>query len=107
LIEAAVDAVGNELQLNGVSLMVADQSTMLKSALAAAMSDASVKAQDYAQISGHHVGGLVRISEVVSSTGGPCMGCGGAKGGGGGGIPIQAGQTSVTVTVAVTYELVS
>jgi uncharacterized protein YggE len=104
LIEAAVDAVGNNLQLNGIGLSVADQSGMLKTARAAAMSDANVKAQDYARLSGHHVGGLVAVSEVVSTTGGfSCDQCGGK--GGGGGIQIQPGQTSITVTVAVTYEI--
>lgn len=106
LIEVAVDAVGNELQINGISLSVADQSGMLKTARAAAMSDANVKAQDYARLSGHHVGGLVGVSEIVSTTGGfSCDQCGGK--GAGGGIPIQAGQTTLTVTVAVTYELTS
>jgi uncharacterized protein YggE len=104
LIEAAVDAVGNNLQLNGIGLSVADQSGMLKTARAAAMSDANVKAQDYARLSGHHVGGLVGVSEVVSTTGGfSCDQCGGK--GGGGGIQIQPGQTAITVTVAVTYEI--
>jgi len=105
LIEVAVDAVGNDLQINGITLSVADQTAMLKAARANAMNDAKEKATDYAQLSGHHVGGLVGMSEVVSTTGGfSCDQCGG-KGGGGGGIPIQAGVTSITVNVAVTYEL--
>jgi hypothetical protein len=105
LIEVAVDAVGNDLQLNGITLSVSDQTAMLKAARANAMSDAKEKATDYAQLSGHHVGGLVGMSEVVSTTGGfSCDQCGG-KGAGGGGIPIQAGVTSITVNVAVTYEL--
>ncbi len=105
LTAAAVGAVGDDLQINGVNFSVADQSSMLKAARAAAISDASVKAQDYARLAGHHVGGLVGVSEVVSTTGGfACDQCGG-KGGAGGGIPVQAGQAIVTVTVAVTYEL--
>lgn len=105
VIEAAVDAVGNDLQINGITLSVSDQGPMLKAARAAAMNDASTKAQDWARLSGHHVGGLVGVSEIVSTASGfTCDQCGG-KGAGGGGIPIQAGQTSVTVDVAVTYEL--
>lgn len=105
VIEAAVDAVGNELQINGVSLYVADQGPMLKTARAAAMADANTKAQDYARISGHHVGGLIAVSEVVQyGSGFSCDQCGG-KGGGGGGIQVLPGVSSVTVTVAVTYEL--
>lgn len=107
VIEAAVDAVGNELQINGISLYVADQGPMLKAARAAAMADANTKAQDYARIAGHHVGGLIGVSEVVQyGSGFSCDQCGG-KGAGGGGIQLQPGVTSVTVTVAVTYELAS
>lgn len=105
VIEVAVDAVGNELQINGINLYVADQSGMLKAARAAAISDANNKAQDYARLSGHHLGGLIGVSEAISNNAGfGCSGCGPAKGGGGG-VPISPGVTSVTVTVAVTYEL--
>lgn len=105
LIEVAVDAIGNDLQINGISLYVADQGSMLKAARAAAISDANTKAQDYARLSGHHVGGLIGVSEVVQyGSGFSCDQCGG-KGAGGGGIQVLPGVTSVTVTVAVTYEL--
>lgn len=105
MIEAAVDAVGNDLQMNGINLYVSDQSAMLKAARAAAMSDANAKAQDWARLAGHHLGGLVSVSEVVSTTSGfACDQCGG-KGAGGGGIQVQPGVTSLTVTVAVTYEI--
>ncbi|HYL08020.1 MAG TPA: SIMPL domain-containing protein [Candidatus Udaeobacter sp.] len=105
LIEAAVDAVGNDLQMNGITLTVSDQSSMMKAARAAAMNDANTKSQDWARLSGHHIGGLVGVSEIVSTASGfTCDQCGG-KGGGGGGIQVQPGQTSITVDVAVTYEL--
>ena len=105
VIEVAVDAIGNDLQINGINLYVADQGPMLKGARAAAMSDANAKAQDYARLSGHHVGGLISVSEVVQyGSGFSCDACGG-KGAGGGGVQVLPGVTSVTVTVAVTYEL--
>lgn len=107
MIEAAVDALGNDLQINGISLYVSDQGPMLKAARDAAMRDANTKAQDWARLSGHHVGGLVGVSEVVSTPSGwACDQCGG-KGAGGGGIQVQPGVSSVTVTVQVTYELTS
>ena len=106
IIEAAVDAVGNDLQMNGVTLSVADPTAMMKSARAAAMSDASARAQDWARLAGHHVGGLIGVSEVIAAP--PPVSCqGGCGKGGGGGIPVQAGQTTVTITVAATYELVT
>lgn len=105
MIEAAVDAVGNDLQLNGINLYVSDQTSMLKAARSAAMADANSKAQDWARLTGHHVGGLVGVSEIVSTTSGfACDQCGG-KGGAGGGIQVQPGVTSLTVTVAVTYDI--
>lgn len=105
LTEAAVDAVGNDLQINGVNLYIADQSSVLKAARSAAMADANTKAQDYARLSGHHMGGLIGVSEVISTTGGfACDQCGG-KGSGGGGFQVSPGTQTVTVTVAVTYEL--
>jgi uncharacterized protein len=106
LTEAAVDAVGNDLQINGVNLFVADQGGMLKTARSAAMTDASTKAQDYARLSGHHLGGLLGVSEVISTAGGfACDQCGGKGSAGGGGFQVSPGTQTVTVTVAVTYEL--
>lgn len=105
LIEVAVDAIGNDLTINGVNLIVSDQGPMLKAARAGAMADANEKAQDYARLTGHKVGGLVGLSEVIAtSVPSTCDQCGG-KGAGGGGFQIQPGVTSLTVTVAVTYEL--
>jgi uncharacterized protein len=107
LIESAVDSVGNDLQIGGINLVVADQSGMLKSARAAAMNDANTKSQEWATLAGHHIGGLMGVSEIVSTPNGfACDQCGG-KGGAGGGIQVLPGQTSVTVTVAVTYALIS
>lgn len=106
LIEASIDAVGNDLQLNGINLTLSDPTSINKSARAAAMNDANARAQDWARLAGHHVGGLVGVSELIYTASGPvCDQCGGK--GGGGGVPILAGQTSVTVTVTATYELLT
>jgi uncharacterized protein len=103
VIEAAVAAVGNEVQLNGVSLSIGDPSALVKTARAAAMSDANARAQVWAGLAHHHVGGLIALSELVSGpTPIPCNGCGK---GGGGGMPIQPGQTDVTVTITAVFEL--
>jgi uncharacterized protein YggE len=104
LIEAAVDAVGNALTLNGVNLSVADTSSALKSARHAAITDATAKAQDWARLTGHRIGGLIGVSEYFGVT--PDLGYGG-KGGGGGGFQVQPGQQSSTATVIVTFELLT
>lgn len=105
LIESAVDAVGNDLQMNGLNLSVSDLSSALKAARQAAINDANTKAQDWARLTGHHIGGLIGVSEVSGTS--PEMGCCKGGAGGGGGFAVQPGQQSSTVTVAATFELLS
>jgi uncharacterized protein YggE len=104
VISAAVDAVGNEIQLNGINLFVNDPSPQVKIARAAAMSDANARAQDWGRVSNHHVGAILSLSEIISVTPSYCDQCG-ARGGGGGGAPIFAGQTLFGVTITAVYEL--
>src|SRR5438132_3433772 len=106
VIAAAVDAVGNDIQLNGVNLFVGDPNPAIKAARAAAMADANARAQEWARLSGHHVGGLISLAEaVVVQPGVICTaGCGG-RGGAGGGPSVQPGQTTYEVTITATYEL--
>jgi uncharacterized protein YggE len=104
VIMAVVDAVGNDVQLGGVNLFVANQSAQIAAARAGAMADAGARAQQWARLAGHHLGGLISLSEVVAVV--PtytCDQCGGK--GGGGGVPIQPGQTTIAVTVTAVYEL--
>jgi uncharacterized protein YggE len=105
VIEAAVAAVGNDIQLNGVSLFIGDPTALVKTARAAAMSDAGARAQVWAGLAHRHVGGIIALSELVSGPAPiPCNGCGK---GGGGGVPIQPGQTDVTITITAVYELLA
>lgn len=104
VIEAAVDAVGNDIQLGGVSLFKADTSAQVKTARAAAMTDANSRAQEWARLASHHVGSILSLSEIVYvAPPNPCNGCGK----GGAGMPIQPGETSVSVTITVVYELLT
>jgi uncharacterized protein len=106
VIMAAVDAVGNDVQLGGVNLFVANQSAQIDAARTGAMADANARAQQWARLAGHHVGGLISLSEVVAvAPAYTCDQCGGR--GGGGGVPIQPGQTTIAVTVTAVYELLS
>jgi len=105
VIAAAQKAVGDDIQLNGITLQLSDNTTQLKGARQAAMAAAAARAKEWASLAGRHLGKVLSVSEVVSNgaTGSPCGGYGGC--GGGGGTPVQAGQANVTVDVAVVYEL--
>jgi len=105
VIAAAQHAVGDDIQLNGITLQLSDNTTQLKGARQAAMAAAAARAKEWAGLAGRHLGKVLSVSEVVSngSTSSPCGGYGGC--GGGGGAPVQAGQANVTVDVAVVYEL--
>jgi uncharacterized protein YggE len=104
VIAAAQHAVGDDIQLNGINLLLSDNTTQLKGARQAAMTAAGAKAKEWAGLTGRHLGKVLSVSEIVSNGGGgnPCYGGGCGAGGGG---PIQAGQVNVTVDVAVVYEL--
>jgi uncharacterized protein len=101
VIAAVVDAVGNDVTLNGVGLSVADTSAAVNAARSAAVADANARAADWAGLAGRKLGKLLSLSEVVNTQGPqPCSGgCGG-----GGGVPIQAGQSQITVSVTATYQ---
>jgi uncharacterized protein YggE len=105
VITAAVDAVGNEIQLNGVNLYVSDPSAQVKAARAAAMADAGARSQEWARLAGRHVGALISLSEIISVTPSYCDQCGGKGGAGGGGAPVFPGQTLFVVTITAVYEL--
>lgn len=102
VIAAVVDAVGNDVQLNGVNLSVADTSDAVKSARQSAVADANSRAGSWASLAGRKVGKLLSLSEVLTQQPAGCtQGCGA----GGGGVPIAAGQSQITVSVTATFEL--
>jgi uncharacterized protein len=102
---AAQGAVGNDIQISGISLQLSDNTSQLKGARQAAMTAAAARAKEWANLAGRHLGKVLSVSEVIGggSSYAPC-GAGGQCGGGGG-APVQAGQMNVTVDVAVVYEL--
>ena len=103
---AAQGAVGNDIQINGITLQLSDNTNQLKGARQGAMNAAADRAKEWANLAGRHLGKVLSVSEVIGGSSGysPC-GAGGQCGGGGGGAPVQAGQMNVTVDVAVVYEL--
>jgi uncharacterized protein YggE len=108
IIAAAVDAVGNDISIGGVTLSIGDPSTQLTAARAAAMKDAGARAQQWASNAGRQLGKLIAISEVVGSSPiaqGCTQGCGAGAGGGGGAVAIQSGLQTVEVTITVAYAI--
>ena len=100
---AAVAAVGNDIQLNDVSLTLSDDSSQLRVARIAAMADARSRASQWAAQTGRKLGPVLAVSEIVDSqsSGSACnSGCGG-----GGGVPIAPGQNTVSVNITVEFQL--
>jgi uncharacterized protein YggE len=103
-ISAAVSAGGNAVQVNGISLDLEDNGTLLSTARDHAVANAKTKAEQYAKASGRDLGAVVSISELVSDpppvTYQPrAM----AATDSGSAVPIQAGTEKVGVTVTVVY----
>ena len=101
---AAVGAVGNDLQLSGVSLTLSDDSSQLRAARVAAIADARSRGDQWAAQTGRTLGQIIAVSEIANSqsSGSSCTtGCGGASGG----VPIQAGQNTVSVNITVEFQL--
>ena len=101
---AAVGAVGNDIQLDGVSLTLSDDNSQLQTARIAAMADARSRASQWAAQTGRKLGPILAVSEIVDSQSSGC-GDGGGCGGGGGGVPIEAGQNTVSVNITVEFQL--
>lgn len=104
VIAAAMNAVGNDATVSGVTYSIHDASSEIAAARKAAMANSRVEALQLAQLSGHSIGAVLSVSdELVSSgsTGGCSEGCGGA----GGSVPLSPGVDQVTVTIYVTYAM--
>lgn len=104
VISAAMNAVGNDATVSGVSYSIHDPSTEVVAARQKAMADARVEALQLAQLAGHSLGDVLSVSdELVSagSTGGCTQGCGG----GGDSVPLSPGVDQISVTMYVTYTM--
>lgn len=105
VIGAAVSAVGSDLNLNGSTPTLADDSSQLRSARVLAIADAHTRAEQWASQTGRQLGPILSVSEVINGEApqGCQAGCGGASAAGA--VPIATGQTTVAVDVTVVYQL--
>ena len=105
-LDAAVEATGNGVTLDGISFSISNQSALLAAARAQAMQAASTEATQVAAGGGLALGPIVKITDQdnagqqvyyapvdATAAGSP--------------VPVQAGQEQLSVQVTVVYQLVA
>ncbi len=89
-------------QVYGISFDVADRSALENQARDKALENAKAKAQQLATAAGGSVGQVLVVSETIG--GGPVIPMA-ARADLASGVPVQAGQQTISLQVQVTYEL--
>jgi hypothetical protein len=102
MIGAAVDAGANSI--NGIQFDVADKTPLLAQGRQAAVDNARLQAEELAKAAGVELGEVQSIS-FYNSVPAPFYADVKAAGIGGGGVPISAGELTITVDVSVIYEI--
>ena len=101
-IDAAARAVGNGIQLNGVSFTITNDSSLLRAARIRAMDNARLAAGQLAKAGDAHVTGIVKITDNENQSSGTYYPVAtGARAS----VPIQTGSQPVNVQVTVVYSL--
>jgi len=107
-ITSAVDAGGNAARVDSVQLDLTDQNTaLLGTARAAAISDARAEAEQYARAAGVKLGPIISVTDTSSTEPpgriypSPMF----ADGAAAAAVPISAGTQQVTASVVVVWQL--
>lgn len=103
VLTAAVDAGGNAVRVDGVSVALDDTSGLVGGARTSAMDDAKTKATQYAEAAGRTLGDVVSITEVVSNPAPVAYDGAAFSAASAAPVPIQAGSQDVSVQVTVVY----
>lgn len=106
LISQATRAGGNATVIDGVSLNLPDDGSMLAAARTKAVADARAKAAQYARALGRSLGPAVSVSETPPPQ--PIIGFGAAMPAAGAksaAVPVHPGTQQLTVTVTVVFAL--
>lgn len=106
-IDAAANAVGNGIQLNGVTLSISNDSKELAAARAKAMRNAKTAASQIAVAGGTQVAGVVKIVDEENSNSYvyPLFATASANADALHAVPIQGGTQAVSVKVKVVFAL--
>lgn len=101
-LDAVVEAGANTIY--GVNFIVTDSGSAAEEARVLAVQDAQNRAEQFAAAAGLSVGDIVSIVETYGPNPIP-VGRGGAGGAMDSAVPIEAGSTTVSVDIQVTFEL--
>ncbi|MCU1672748.1 MAG: uncharacterized protein JWN77_861 [Frankiales bacterium] len=104
----AVEAGGNAARVQGVSFALEDNAALLEKARDAAYADAKRKAERYADLSGRPMGRVELVSEQVPQGPQPmpyAQLAAGAPAADMASVPLDAGQSQVSVSVTVRWAL--
>lgn len=105
-VAAAVAAGGDDIRINAIEQGFADPSGVNAMAQEAAWSDALGRAQQYAQLAGARLGAVVSVSQHPGP-GGPVPAGGLARAYAIEAIPVEAGESTVSASVTVQWELLA
>lgn len=105
-IAAAVAAGGDDIRINGIEQGFADPTSVTAQAQEAAWQDALARAEQYASLASARLGAVVSISQQPAP-GSPIPVGGLVRAYAAEALPIEAGESSVSATVTVEWELVA
>ena len=102
VIDAAAHAVGNDVQIQGITFSRADTAPYERAARTAAVHQAATEAAALAAAAGDQLGGVVKITDEVAQPPEVL----GATPSRAAAVPVQAGTATVSAQVQVVYALV-
>jgi len=104
-VSAVVDAGGNDVRVGNIGLRIADTESLLAKSRAAAVQEATAKAQQYADATGQTLGPVLSLREVHSSAPPvtPALSFTRASLDGLKALPIRAGRDKLAVTVRIEW----
>jgi hypothetical protein len=103
----AVVAGGDAARVQGVTFALEDNAALLEQARDAAYGDARKKAERYAKLSGRDLGQVELVSEQLPTADAPIAfgAAASAADAGGSAVPVDPGQSQVSVSVTVRWSL--
>ncbi|HSO65518.1 MAG TPA: SIMPL domain-containing protein [Ornithinibacter sp.] len=105
LVRALAGAAGDAFGLDSATLEVADPAPLLERARTTAFEDARARAEQFAALAGRPLGAVLRVTEGHDRAQPMPRFAAEAAMDVGGGMPVEAGESTVTATVTVRFGL--